>query len=91
MLAYLLASGITTGALYALIAVVYAELPAKWQAERVIVGAKKTCVTFSDAITAVRRWLWAEWIFAIPGHRGAFTKIPPRLRAALLTSLAPST
>jgi DDE superfamily endonuclease/Archaeal putative transposase ISC1217 len=76
--------------LYALIAVIYAELPAKWQAERVIVGAKRTCVTFSDAITAVRRWLWAEWIFATPGHNGAFTKIPPRLRAALLTSLAPS-
>src|SRR6266851_4276912 len=76
--------------LYALIAVIYAELPGRWQAERVIVGAQKTCVTFSDAITAVRRWLWAEWIFATPGHSGAFTKIPPRLRAALLTSLAPS-
>jgi hypothetical protein len=76
--------------LYALIAVIYAELPAKSQAERVMRGAKKSCVTFSDAITAVRRWLWAEWIFATPGHSGAFTKIPPRLRAALLTSLAPS-
>jgi hypothetical protein len=76
--------------LYSVIAVIYAELPAKWQAERVIVDAKKTNASFSDAITAVRRWLWAEWIFATPGHRGAFTKIPPRLRAALLTSLAPS-
>jgi hypothetical protein len=38
--------------LYALIAVIYAELPAKRQAERVIVGTKKTYVTFSDAITA---------------------------------------
>lgn len=76
--------------LYALIAVIYAELPAKWQDERVIVGAKKTGVTFSDAITGVRRWLWAEWIFANPTHHGAFTKIPPRLRAALLTSLAPA-
>jgi len=76
--------------LYAVIAVIYAELPAKWRDERVIVRTKKTCVTFSDAITAVRRWLWAEWIFATPSHSGAFTKIPPRLRAALLTSLAPS-
>jgi DDE family transposase len=76
--------------LYAVIAVIYAELPAKWQAQRVLADAKKTGVTFSDAITAVRRWLWAEWIFATPGHNGAFTKIPPRLRAALLTSLAPS-
>jgi hypothetical protein len=76
--------------LYTLIAVIYAELPRKWQAERVIVGGKKTGVTFSDAITAVRRWLWAEWIFATPNHNEAFKKIPPRLRAALLTSLAPS-
>jgi DDE superfamily endonuclease len=76
--------------LYAVIAVIYAELPTKWQAERVMVGAKKPYVTFSDAITAVRRWLWDEWIFAMPSHNGAFTKMPPRLRAALLASLAPS-
>ena len=76
--------------LYAVIAVIYAELPARWQAERVSVAAKKPSVTFSDAITAVRRWLWAEWIFATPSHRGAFTKIPPRLRGALLTNLAPA-
>ena len=75
--------------LYTVIAVIYAELPPKWQRERVLVCSQKTGVTFSDAITAVRRWLWAEWIFAIPSHREAFTKIPPRLRAALLTSLAP--
>lgn len=76
--------------LYAVIAVIYAELPARWQSERVIVRSQKTGVTFSDAITAVRRWLWAEWIVAIPAHREAFTKIPPRLRAAMLTSLAPA-
>jgi hypothetical protein len=76
--------------LYAVIAVIYAELPAKWQAERAMVAAKKTSVTFSDAITALRRWLWSEWIFAAPRHDRAFAKIPPRLRAALLTSLAPS-
>src|SRR5260370_8152423 len=72
--------------LYALIAVIYAELPAKWQAERVIVGAKKTCVTFSDAITAVRRWLLAEWLFSTPAHSGTFTTIPPRLPPHVLTS-----
>jgi hypothetical protein len=77
-------------ALYTVIAVLYAELPTQWQAERVVPGAQKTRVTFSDAITAVRRWLWTEWIFTTPRHDGAFTKIPPRLRAVLLANLAPS-
>ena len=75
--------------LYAVIAAWYAELPARWRSQRAVRRPGKEGVAFSDAITAVRRWLWAEWIFAIPSHRDAFTKIRPRLRAALLTSLAP--
>src|SRR5881392_2923244 len=29
-------------------------------------------VTFADAVTAVRRRPWREWVFACPGHREAF-------------------
>lgn len=76
--------------LSSVIAVIYPDLPAKWQREGAIAWGQKTCVTFSDALTAVCRWLWAEWIFASLDHRRAFTKIPPRLRVALLTSLAPA-
>jgi hypothetical protein len=48
-------------------------------------------VTFSDAITAVRRWLWVEWVFALPGHREAFSKLSGPLRQILLHGLAPAT
>ena len=50
----------------------------------------KEAVTFSDAITAVRRWLWQDWIFAKGGHDHAFAKLPEPLREALLYGLAPA-
>lgn len=76
--------------LYAVIALWYAELPARWRQQQLVTYAGKRDVTFSDAITAVRRWLWDEWVFATPEHKGAFAKIPPRLRAALLQAVAPA-
>jgi hypothetical protein len=76
--------------LYAVIALWYAELPARWQSPRVVSRPDPGVVTFSDAITAVRRWLWSEWVFATPAHERAFAKIPPRLRDLLLRGLAPT-
>jgi hypothetical protein len=76
--------------LYAVIALWYAELPARWQTPRAVTRAEPGVVTFSDAITAVRRWLWSEWVFATPAHQRAFAKIPPRLRDLLLRGLAPT-
>jgi hypothetical protein len=76
--------------LYAVVAVGYADLPARWRQQRAVARAAPAAVTFSDAITAVRRWLWSEWILATPGHHGAFAKIPPRLRDLLLRGLAPT-
>ena len=76
--------------LYAVIAVWYAELPARWRGERAVQPGAETAATFSDAITAVRRWLWSEWVFATPAHQAAFAKIPPRLRGLLLRGLAPT-
>ena len=76
--------------LYTVIAVFYAELPKSWQRQRAVTRRDKTAATFSDAITAVRRWLWAEWVFATADHAQAFAKIPRRLRATLLGGLAPT-
>ena len=76
--------------LYGVIAAWYAELPARWQCQRAVARATKADATFADAITAVRRWLWAEWGFATPEHKQAFAKIPRRLRDALLHGLAPA-
>jgi hypothetical protein len=44
-------------------------------------------VTFSDALTAVRRWLWTEWVFP---QAGGVAKLPEPLRELLLTALAPA-
>ena len=47
-------------------------------------------MTFSDAITAVRRHLWQEWVFARTALGQAFEEIPPSLRDLLLNGLAPA-
>jgi hypothetical protein len=47
-------------------------------------------VTFAEAITAVRRWLWTNWVVARAGHDGAFAKLPEALRQTLLYALAPT-
>jgi hypothetical protein len=76
--------------LYAVIAVWYAELPLRWRKHHLLTYAGKHDVTFSDALTALRRWLWNEWVFATPAHNGAFAKIPPRMRNVLLQAVAPA-
>jgi DDE superfamily endonuclease len=76
--------------LYTVVAWLYTEMPKRYTRARVVDWPGKRDVTFSDAITAVRRWLWVEWIFAIPGHREAFSKLGRPLRQILLNGLAPA-
>jgi hypothetical protein len=77
-------------ALFSVIALWYAQLPVRCRRRHAIDWPGKTEATFSDAITAVRRWLWTDWVFATPGHHEAFTKIPRPLQAVLLYALAPA-
>jgi hypothetical protein len=76
--------------LYTVVAVLYAQMPARYRNARQIHWVGKTDTTFSDAITAVRRWLWQEWVFAIPGHTAAFAKLSRPLQELLLGGLAPA-
>jgi hypothetical protein len=76
--------------LYSVVAVLYAEMPARYRRVRLINWAGKTDITFSDAITAIRRWLWQEWVFAIPGYARGFAKVNRPLREMLLCGLAPA-
>jgi hypothetical protein len=76
--------------LYTVVAWLYAELPRRYTRVRVVDWPGKCDVTFSDAITAVRRWLWVEWVFAIPGHSEAFSKLDGPMRQILLHGLAPA-
>jgi hypothetical protein len=76
--------------LYSVVALMYAELPAKAQGAGAIRWVGKQGVTFSDVITAVRRWLWREWVFAKGGHKAAFSKLPRALQSTLLYAVAPA-
>jgi hypothetical protein len=76
--------------LYSVVACLYSQLPRRYAREGAVAWDGKRDVTFSDAITAVRRWLWREWVFAIPGHREAFEKLSRPFRRLLLHALAPA-
>jgi DDE superfamily endonuclease len=77
-------------ALYTLVVWLYAELPARYRRMRAVEWLCKSDVTFSDAITAVRRYLWVEGVFALSGHREAFEKLGRPLQQILLQGLAPA-
>jgi hypothetical protein len=77
-------------ALYTMVVWLYVELPMRYHRVRVVDWWRKSDVTFSDAITAVRRYLWVEGVFSLSGHREAFEKLGGPLRQILLQGLAPA-
>jgi DDE superfamily endonuclease/Archaeal putative transposase ISC1217 len=76
--------------LYGVVALLYWGLRERGWAVGQVQWAQKGVVTFSDAITAVRRWLWAEWVFARVDHDRAFAKLPDPLKEVVLYALAPA-
>jgi len=76
--------------LYTVVAALYVQLPASARRLRSLSWPGKQDVTFSEAITAVRRWLWVQWVFVIPGHGPAFSKLSRPFRNMLLSALAPA-
>jgi len=75
--------------LYSVVAVLYHLMP-DGQRVGAIRWPGKTTVTFSDTLTAVRRWIWAESILGQADPHGEIAKLPPELRELLLTALAPA-
>ena len=78
------------GDLDGLVALWYDQLARCGVAEGSVQGTGKQTTTFSDAITAVRRWLWKEWVFVNAGQGHAFAKLPEPLQEVLLYALAPA-
>ena len=76
--------------LFSVVALLYAQLPLRRTARPALLWPGKPDRTFSDAITAVRRWLWTDWVFATPRHHQAFAKLSRPIRAVLLYALAPA-
>jgi DDE superfamily endonuclease len=72
--------------LYTVVALLYALLP---EAKRggAVCWPGKAGVTFSDALTAVRRWLWAEGVLPQADPSAAVEKLPGPVRELLLTAL----
>ena len=50
----------------------------------------KTAVTFSDALTAVRRWIWSDGVFSQVQGGPAVAELPAPLRQVLYSALAPA-
>jgi DDE superfamily endonuclease len=76
--------------LYSVVALMYWLLPGEDQDQGCVEWEGKQGVTFSDAITAVRRWLWTHWVFPRAGHADAFAKLPQAFQQLLLYALAPA-
>jgi hypothetical protein len=74
----------------AVVALLYAELPAEATAEGAVSYRGKAGVTFSDAISAVRRQLWLEGVFECHGQTEVFRNLPRPLQAVILAALAPA-
>lgn len=75
--------------LYTVVAALFALLPPEKRAGGVSWRGKAD-VSFSDALCAVRRWLWAESILPQAGAQPEFQKLPEPVRELLFTSLAPA-
>jgi hypothetical protein len=75
--------------LYTVVALLYAALPAS-KRRGTIGWPGKAGVTFSDALTAVRRWLWVEGVFPQAGGVAVLEKLPEPLREILFATLAPA-
>ncbi len=72
--------------LYTLVALWVAELPEKERREPAVAwtGCEKQTLTFSDAITLVRRRIWRFWVLESPRHAVAFQKLTMKEKHTLL-------
>jgi hypothetical protein len=75
--------------LYSVVAWTYNQLPASRRVGS-IEWPGKSGVTFSDALTAVRRWVWSEGVFARVEGGSAVEELPEPLREVLYSALAPA-
>src|SRR3954453_5320095 len=75
--------------LYTAVALLYQALPESKRSGRVE-WPGKSGVTFSDALMAVRRWLWREWVFPQVGLDAVVQKLPEPVQDLLLYGLAPA-
>lgn len=77
--------------LHTIVALWYAALPEQTRSQLEPTWTGKQTVTFSDAITLVRRQLWQHWIFKTPSLKQAMQQLKPKHKQqlTLLLTLSP--
>ena len=70
-----------------MVALLFVALPEQ-ERQGAVQWPGKAVVTFSDALTAVRRWLWSSWVFPQTAGGTAFQKLPEPLQALVFSALA---
>jgi hypothetical protein len=73
---------------FSLVCLMFASLPAGRRAKLTITWVGKSEVTFADAITGLRKWLWRNWVFVEIDELGEFAKLSRNLRDIVLNGLA---
>ena len=76
--------------MYTVVARLFSLAPQEYERGGGVNWEGKEHLTFSDAMTAVRKWLWREWVFPATGHEQAFEKLPADFREMILDGLAPA-
>jgi hypothetical protein len=76
--------------LYTVVVALYSQLPRTAAGRFAVVWTGKQDITFSDALRAVKRWLWRRWVFAMPAYHEVFEKLTRPSRNLLLHALTPA-
>jgi hypothetical protein len=76
--------------LYSVVVCLYLLTPAKYKAKAGLHWPGKENLTFSDALRAVRQWLWVEGIFHAAGQKDCFDNLPEDFQDLVLNGLAPA-
>ncbi len=76
--------------LYSVVVCLYVMTPPQYKEKAGVQWTGKQQLTFSDALTCVRKWLWVEWVFATSGQKQTFENLPEDFRDMLLSGLAPA-
>ena len=76
--------------LYSVVVCLYLLTPAKYKEKAGVQWCGKRAETFSDALRAVRKWLWVEAIFSCAGQKACFETLPEDFQDLVLNGLAPA-
>ena len=73
--------------LYSIVALWFAALPESDRKDLAVEWTGKVAITYSDAVTFVRRDLWRHWIFANPAYKPVVEKLSPKQRRELIRTI----